>query len=222
MTGYTFKNRVLAPLLLVFLILCSLSVIVSLPPVWHPVYRHTMEEGMQEYVASKLLMEDALLISDSLWGNESYEDVGGKLKNHVLNDEEKAHFGDVRWLLRKAAGAAIVLLLALAIFRKRFRWRTVWGHALLMYLGILVTCGIWSAISWRSLFRGLHWVIFMNDSWILPISSYSLFLFPHKLWQFAGGLVLGGTLVILLAGFLLSLCFSRKGKTEPEESATAI
>lgn len=194
-------NLFLAPLLLQICILCALCVLVSLPPVWHPIYRVTMAEKLSRFEKGHLYARDSAMISDGLWSEESYGAIAGKLKGYMLGEKEQRHFEDVRKLLRKTLGLAICLSLALWIARKRFHWPTVWKQALILFIGEAVVSGVWVSISWRHMFKTLHWWIFQNDSWILPNKCYSLFLYPHAVWQALGLIVFMGMLAVILGGY---------------------
>jgi len=199
-----FSNRILVPLTLHIVILCSLCVILSLPPVWNTGYRFAMESKLMPYEKKELIMEDALLISGGLWSQESYTEISGKLKAYVLNEKEQRHFEDVRKLLRRAIYVVMASVSLLLLFRKSIAWKVAWIYALIFYAIEGIIFWIWSAVAWRHMFRTLHWWIFQNDSWILPKGSYSLFLYPHSVWQMAGTSIFVAFFIILLIGFILT------------------
>jgi uncharacterized membrane protein len=199
-----FTNRILVPLLLLLAILCLLTVAMSVPMIWQPIYQATMRQELLSHPRGPQYVEDSALISGGLWTNESYQSISARLTGYHLNEKEQSHFEDVRDLLRLALVVSAALLLVLVLVRKRVHWRTAWAHALYFYVGFALLLGLWSAISWRHLFRTLHWWIFQDDSWILPKGSYGLFLYPHSVWKIAGIWLLAALPAILLAGFVIA------------------
>lgn len=195
------KNRVVVPLLLHICMLCMLCVLVTLPPVWHSIYRVTMGETLSRFEHGRLYLKDSALISDGLWSKESYGVIAGKLKGARIGEKEQKHFEDVRKLLRTALYLSVGLSMVLWMARKHIHWPTVWSHALFLFIGEALVSIIWIGISWRHMFRTLHWWIFQNDSWILPNKSYTLYLYPHAVWKALGTVVFSSLLVIILCGF---------------------
>jgi uncharacterized membrane protein len=163
-----------------------------------------MAEKFSKFEKGHLYALDSTRISNALWSRESYENVARKLEGYVIGKKEQRHFEDVRKLLHKALGISLGLSLVLWMARKRIRWFTVWKMALIYLIAQAITSGIWVSISWRHMFRTLHWWVFQDDSWILPNKCYSLFLFPHAVWQLSGALVLTGMLMIILGGLVIT------------------
>lgn len=216
-TSARLGSRIFIPLVLHVAILCALCVVVSLPPLWNIGYRDTMHSKLMSYPKGQLYMDDAVRISGGLWQNKSYSTIASELKGYRFNSKEQHHFEDVRRLLRKALTISGTLLLMLLLLRTRIFWRTVWSYALLWYAVEAVIFGIWITISWRNMFRTLHWWIFQNDSWILPNNSYSLFLYPYPVWKMAGIFVFVSFLLILLVGFTLSRLLQNHRLAKPRD-----
>jgi len=132
-----------------------------------------------------------------------------------MNEKEVYHYEDVRGLIQTAkwttGGSLILALLGFYLVG----WRKVWNSSIASFLVLGAIAGIWMAIYWRGLFRALHWVIFQDDSWILPSKSYSLGLFPHKVWQVAGGAIAAYILIILISGLILGQVTKKR---EPSRS----
>ncbi len=187
--------------LVLVLLLGSLQV-VSHPIVWEKVHRAAMGETLKE-----VHYEDASKITGGLWGEESYEGISGGLRFYRMNKKEVAHYEDVRSLLglsRVVLGVSfVVVVLGFALVG----WRRVWGAAFASFVLFGVIAGVWMFIDWHSLFKALHWVIFMDDSWKLPNRSYSLYLFPHKVWQYAGGVLA----VLILVPLLVPVFLRKQG-----------
>lgn len=214
-----FINLVLAPLCLQVCILCALCVTVSLPPVWHGFYRVTMAEKLALYEDGSLYAQDSSLISNGLWSGEDYGLIAEKLKGYRIGYKEQRHFEDVRKLLRKMLFLATGLALVLWIARKRISWFTVWKQVLILFVVEAAVFGVWVGISWRHMFRTLHWWVFQNDSWILPNKCYTLFLYPHAVWQALGVVLFAVMLVIVLCGIALTLISKTHRKKHLEKMA---
>ena len=114
-----------------------------------------------------------------------------------------SHYEDVRHLLNTAKWSTVACLLVSCIGFVLVGWRKVWNAGIAWFLFLGMIAGVWMAIYWRGLFRALHWIIFQDDSWILPDRSYSLGLFPHKVWQMAGGLIAAYVFVLLILGLIV-------------------
>jgi len=188
--------------LVLFLVLGSV-LLVSYPAVWEKVHRNAMGENLRE-----VHYADANKITGGLWTEQPYQEVSDGLRFLRMNEKEVAHYEDVRDLLGTARVVIVVCLGVVVLGFILVGWRRVWrsGFASFVLLGVIA--GIWMMIDWHSLFKALHWVIFMDDSWKLPNRSYSLALFPHKVWQDAGGLI--GVFVLVP---LLIPVFIRKPKS---------
>lgn len=197
-------NRLLFPVFLNATILLLLCVAISIPPVWDAAYRNTMETKLFAYPKGAEYLEDSRKISAGLWSGESYATINKGLKAYFLVPVEQKHYEDVRALLRRALVLSAVLLAILLFARKRVEWREVWTWAMALYLALAAAFSIWSVISFRHLFRTLHWWIFQDNSWIMPKGSYSLFLYPHAVWKVAGAFVIVGCFLSLLGGLLIS------------------
>jgi uncharacterized membrane protein len=185
-------------LALVILLVLGSVLLVSHPVVWEKVHRMAMKEKLKE-----VHYEDANKITGGLWTDEPYQDISDSLKFKKMNKKEIYHYQDVRSLLGKAR--IVVGVCALLVFMGVMwaGWRIIWYSAFASFVVLGVILGIWMLIDWHSLFKSLHWVIFLDDSWKLPNTSYSLGLFPHKVWQLAGGVIGGMVLIPLLVPILL-------------------
>jgi uncharacterized membrane protein len=185
-------------LALVILLVLGSVLLVSHPVVWEKVHRMAMKEKLKE-----VHYEDANKITGGLWTEEPYQDISDSLKFKKMNKKEIYHYEDVRSLLGKAR--IVVGVCALLVFMGVMwaGWRIIWYSAFASFVVLGVILGIWMLIDWHSLFKSLHWVIFLDDSWKLPNTSYSLGLFPHKVWQLAGGVIGGMVLIPLLVPILL-------------------
>jgi uncharacterized membrane protein len=150
--------------------------------------------------------QDANRITGGLWTQEPYQEISDSLKFRKMNKKEIHHYEDVRSLLGKARIVVGVCAVLVLIGFMRVGCGTVWNSGFASFLLLGVVLGVWMLIDWHSLFKSLHWVIFLDDSWKLPNRSYSLGLFPHSVWQMAGG-VIGGLVLILL---LVPMIFRRK------------
>lgn len=188
-------------LALVLLLVLGSVLVVSHPSLWEQVHRSAMEDKLKE-----VHYEDANRITGGLWTEEPYAEISKGLKFMRMNAQEVAHYEDVRGLLGTArvvlvVSAGVVLLGVILV-----GWRRVWSSGFASFVLLGLVAGVWMMIHWHSLFKALHWVIFMDDSWKLPNRSYSLGLFPHKVWQQAGGVI--GLLVfvpLLIPVFLRKL-----------------
>jgi uncharacterized membrane protein len=185
-------------LALVILLVLGSVLLVSHPVVWEKVHRMAMKEKLKE-----VHYEDANKITGGLWTDEPYQNISDSLKFKKMNKKEIYHYQDVRSLLGKAR--IVVGVCALLVFMGVMwaGWRIIWYSAFASFVVLGVILGIWMLIDWHSLFKSLHWVIFLDDSWKLPNTSYSLGLFPHKVWQLAGGVIGGMVLIPLLVPILL-------------------
>jgi uncharacterized membrane protein len=142
--------------------------------------------------------EDANKITGGLWTEEPYQEISNSLKFRKMNEKEIHHYEDVRGLLGAARVVVIVCVILVMMGCFWAGWRTIWRASFAIFLSIGVIFGIWMFIDWHSLFKALHWAVFWDDSWKLPNTSYSLGLFPHRVWQLAGGVIGGMVLVALL------------------------
>lgn len=187
-------------LALVILLVLGSVLMVSHPVVWEKVHRSAMQEKLKE-----VHYQDANRITGGLWTQESYEKISDSLKVRKMNKKEINHYEDVRSLLGKARIVVGVCAGVVFIGFMWAGWRRVWNSGFIIFVLLGIILGVWMLIDWHSLFKSLHWVIFLDDSWKLPNRSYSLGLFPHAVWQLAGG-VIGGLVMI----FLLIPMFFRK------------
>lgn len=195
-------------LALVLLLVLGSVLVVSYPVVWEKIHRSAMGDKLKE-----VHFEDANRITGGLWTEEPYEEISGGLKFMRMNEMEVAHYEDVRGLLGTARVVLGVSFLVVLVGGVLVGWRRVWGAGFASFILLGLIAGVWMMIHWHSLFRALHWVIFMDDSWILPARSYSLGLFPHKVWQDAGGVIAVMVLVPLLVPIFIRRPGSRnRGK----------
>lgn len=188
-------------LALVLLLVLGSVLVVSYPVVWEKIHRSAMKEKLKE-----VHYQDANRITGGLWTQEPYQEISDSLKFRKMNEKEIYHYGDVRSLLGKARIVVGICAVLVIIGFMRLGWQTVWKSGFLSFILLGVVLGVWMMIDWHSLFKSLHWVIFLDDSWKLPNTSYSLGLFPHSVWQMAGG-VIGGLVLIML---LVPMLFSKK------------
>lgn len=177
---------------LVLLLVLGSVLVVSHPVVWEKVHRSAMKEKLKE-----VHYQDASKITGGLWTQEPYQEISDGLKFRKMNQKEIHHYGDVRSLLGKARIVVVVCTVLVIIGSILLGWTRIWYSAFAIFALLGVIIGVWMMIDWHSLFKSLHWVIFLDDSWKLPTRSYSLGLFPHAVWQLAGG-VIGGLVLILL------------------------
>ena len=209
------KKKCLIPVFgvsLLFLIVLSSVVLVSHPVVWEKIHRPVMKDKLKE-----IHFEDANRITGGLWSDEPYTEISSNLNYwKKMNEKEIAHYEDVRSLLGIARVVIIVCAILTVLGFVIFGWKKVWLSSLASFILLGVIAGVWMMIHWHSLFKALHWAIFWDDSWKLSGKSYSLGLFPHKVWQQAGG-VIAGLVFIPLALPLLSLLGKLfKGKKEKQ------
>ena len=154
---------------------------------------------------TKLLLADAEKISGALWTDTSYTDISKSLKYKRMNEKEIYHYEDVRELLTTAKWLSAVALMMTLMGFHTVGWRKVWNASLASFLLLGAIAGVWMLIYWRGLFRALHWLVFQDDSWILPTGSYSLGLFPHKVWQTAGNMIAAYIFIILAVGLAIQV-----------------
>jgi len=202
-------------LALLLLMLLGSILVTAYPPVWEKIHRSAMQDSLREkhYV-------DANKITSGLWSAEPYEEISESLSYwKKMNEKEIAHYEDVRDLLGVARVVLVVCAAIVLLGCFLAGWKKVWlsGFASFVLLGIIA--GIWMMIHWHSLFKALHWAIFWDDSWKLPLKSYSLGLFPHKVWQQAGGVVAILISVPLLVPILGSFLRSKMRKPVIKENS---
>lgn len=127
----------------------------------------------------------------------------------LYNDREVRHMRDVKDLIRgvfQAGWATAVILAALAAggaallgrdVLRTVRRAVAWSAAgSVIFIAVI---GIWTAISFRSLFTVFHQISFANDLWQLsPSSSYLLTMFPQGFW-FDATMALAGATVLEFA-----------------------
>jgi len=195
---------------LLIAVVLSGVLLISHPTVWNPMHQQVMGKDFKERQklddrVVEILFADAEKIAGGLWNETPYTEISKGLKFKRMNKKEIYHYQDVRELLGTAKWTAGVALL-IALFGFIYAgWRKVWNASIASFILLGVIAGVWMAIYWRGLFRALHWVIFQDDSWILPSGSYSLGLFPHRVWQTAGGMIAAYVFIILAAGLLIQL-----------------
>lgn len=170
-------------------------------------YTKVMEKRLsvlenQKY--AQAMIRDGMKVSNNLWDELEYSNVSKSLETLPLNSEEVSHYDDVRHLFSIAIWLTVIGALVSGYGFYTAGWRSIFRASFYMGCVMVITGAIWSLISWRHMFRTLHWWIFQDSSWILPDGSTSLYLFPYPVWQMAGyyiSFLAGG---ILLGGFLLS------------------
>jgi len=188
--------------LVISLVLGSV-LLVSHPVVWEKIHRSAMEEKLRE-----IHYEDANRITGGLWSDEPYQKISDSLRYTKMNAKEVAHYEDVRDLLGTARVVVVVSVVLVLLGFVLAGWKRVWMSGFASFSLLAVISGVWMLIHWHSLFKALHWMIFMDDSWKLPYRSYSLGLFPHKVWQEAG-IVIG---LLVLVPLLIPLFIKRSSK----------
>ena len=193
-------------LALVLVLVLGSVLVVSHPVVWEKIHRNAMGDALKE-----VHYENANKITGGLWSKEPYEDIAGDLTRYTMNQKEVSHYEDVRGLISTAKIVLAVCVVIVLIGCMLVGWRRVWGSGFASFVLLAIIAGVWMLIHWHSLFRALHWVIFMDDSWILPSNSYSLYLFPHKVWQHAGGVIGVLVLIPLLIPVFIRKLGSRNG-----------
>ena len=177
-------------LALVFSLVLGSVLVVSHPMVWEKIHRNAMGDKLKEKH-----YDDANRITGGLWTQEPYQEISDSLIHMKMNPKEVAHYGDVRSLINTAKVVLAVCIVLVLLGCVMVGWRRVWGSGFASFVLLAIIAGVWMLINWHSLFKALHWAIFMDDSWKLPNNSYSLGLFPHKVWQHAGGVI--GVLVLI-------------------------
>lgn len=195
-------------LALLIAVVVSGVLVISHPSVWNTMHHKVMQKDFKERQklgdkTIEILFEDAEKISGGLWNEIPYAEISRSLKFKKMNEKEIYHYEDVRELLVTAKWTTVGALMIALIGCLFVGWRKVWNASIGSFLLLGIIAGIWMMIYWRGLFRALHWVIFRDDSWILPDKSYSLGLFPHKVWQTAGGMIAIYVMVILVVGFVV-------------------
>lgn len=177
-------------LALVFSLVLGSVLVVSHPLVWEKIHRDAMGDRLKEKHYA-----DANRITGGLWTSEPYEKISNSLAHKKMNQKEVVHYEDVRDLIGAAKMVLVVCAVTVLVGFVMVGWRRVWGSGFASFVLLAMMAGVWMMINWHSLFKALHWVIFMDDSWKLPNNSYSLGLFPHRVWQHAGGVI--GVLVLI-------------------------
>ncbi len=180
-------------LLLTFLLLLGVLVVA------HPVTFHALYES--EMRSSPALMEDGLTVAYALSGEEPYSEINKELKYVRLEPREIYHYEDVRGKLKLARliTAASLLGLLVMVFVFSARWHKVAYWSLAWFVTLAAGAGVWSFLNFRNFFRSMHWLIFLDDTWILPQHCYSLLLYPYGLWKLVGTVIFGMVLLILMA-----------------------
>lgn len=203
---------------LLMAVVLSGVLLISHPSVWNPMHQQVMGKDFKERQklsdnVVEILFADAEKIAGGLWNETPYTEISKSLQFKRMNDKEIYHYQDVRELLGTAKWVTGIALLV-AIFGFFYvGWRKVWNASIASFVLLGVIAGVWMLIYWRGLFRALHWVIFQDDSWILPSGSYSLGLFPHRVWQTAGGMIAAYVLIILLVGVVIQVLVKKRLKT---------
>jgi integral membrane protein (TIGR01906 family) len=140
----------------------------------------------------------------------------------LFNERELSHMQDVKEVIKGALRvwyAALVILLALAIFAWRGNWMPEyvnglsrggwWMIGLAVSLALIIGAGIVlnPNIFW-SFFTSFHNLFFEGDSWLFLYSDTLIRLFPIRFWQDA---FLAAALIALGGGLGLALGLKRFG-----------
>ena len=197
--------------------------LISHPSIWNPMHQNLMEKDFKERQKNsdkliEILFKDAEKITEGLWNKTPYTEISRDLRLKRMNEKEIAHYEDVRRLLGTAKYATAACLIIALLGFVIVGWRKVWNASIASFLLLGFIAGVWMFIYWRGLFRALHWLIFQDDSWILDKTSYSIGLFPHKVWQTAGGVVAVYVFIILIAGVVLQALTKRYEKDGNKDS----
>lgn len=194
-------SRTIYPIALLIAVNLAATTVISIPALWKAIYPIGIEQRLDQFPDKKdTLYEDAYRISDALWTQQTYAQISNQLTIKKLEAKEQKHFEDVRFLLKLAAAISLSLFTLLIYVRKKVHWLTTWRFTGIYLLVFGAIFGIWTAISWRHMFRTLHWWIFQNDSWILPENCYTLFLYPYSVWQTAAVFLSIITLITITSG----------------------
>lgn len=187
--GHALSGLVLFISILLFWITIS-----TLPPLWDLLYKMSM--GKNGNAA------DSAQIIRALWSGRSFIDISSILSSGKLETKEISHYRDIRHglylgLLALTLGGTYLLSFARGIsWRHATRWTFFFC---LIFFAIGTT---WALIDWRHFFRTLHWWIFHNKSWMLPLNSTTLALFPYSVWQLIFSVIATAT---ALSSFILLL-----------------
>lgn len=184
--GHAFSGFILFIVILLFWI-----TLVTLPPLWDFLYKMSM--GQKGNVG------DSAQVIRALWSGHSFIDLSTQLDTGKLGTKEVAHYRDIRHglylgLLVLTLGGTYLLSFARGIsWRHVTRW-TLFFCLLLFAIGIT-----WALLDWRHFFRTLHWWVFRDNSWMLPLDSTTLALFPYPVWQWTFSIIATATALTTLA-----------------------
>lgn len=177
--------------LLFFAILLFWIIFFALPPLWDFIYKVSM--------GTKGDLGDSGQIIRALWSGRSLIDVSAQLNSGKLEMKEIVHYRDIRHGLYVGLLALTLVSAYFLSFARVISWRRVFRWAVFFCFFLAASGTTWALIDWSHFFRTLHWWVFHDNSWILPLDSTTLALFPYAVWQWIFIFVAAATALTCLA-----------------------
>lgn len=119
--------------------------------------------------------------------------IGNLISIYTLPDSALDHLEDclpVFATSRIAIVLSLVFALVGALLLVIRRQRKLAGWILfavpLAVIGMIVTLGLWAFFDFDSLFTWIHGLFFANGTWVFPIDSLLITLFPEAFWMGMG------------------------------------
>jgi len=198
-----------AVIFFLFLILGTF-ILLFIPEVFEIIYGQMGFQEINEIHADR--------ITHKLWDQSDFKELPSI--GRLMYEKEIVHFQDIRTIIRRMIIGFWSTLSLLVSFSYFFNWkRLVLCSAALLIL-VCVSCGLWSWINWLHMFETLHNWLFQNDSWKLPNGCITLRLFPYKVWEIMGGVVLVVLIIAHAISFFLSWAIPKSFRTLKKQKAT--
>lgn len=148
---------------------------------------------------------------------------------YALDEAALAHLDDVNEVTSRffmpILGVAVLAGFCIMATYRMFGSRTVAGALIgagATVLAVLTVLGVWGAFGFNGLFSGLHALFFQSGTWIFPVDSLLICMYPQAFWVGMGAvwLVTSCLLAALsIAGGAIMLRRERKHAMQQEGQA---
>ena len=210
------------------IVIVGLAVLAFLTPAWVSFEQERSGAlALTGYTSEELRSATSAILADLVVGPPDFDVT---LRGQpVLNERERSHMRDVRWVfagfgllaLLAAAGLLVAVVLARGLGHPERAWRAIRNGALGLAVGVVVAALI-AAVAFDTAFEVFHRLFFAGGSYTFdPGTDRLVQLFPFAFW-FETTIALGA--VILVASIVVALVAGRlaSSRTSPAPAGAGL
>ncbi|MEO8581076.1 MAG: DUF1461 domain-containing protein [Patescibacteria group bacterium] len=207
--------------LFIFCLFLSNVVLLCQPFIFLKVYPYLTQVDRFGWSIQEQKQQSAIILT-YLNSNQHFEQDSLNEKKVVLSSTEVNHMNDVLKIVKMTKmifGFAFVFTL---FFFVRFvqshrqnpvrQYQSFLIHGLTFYSSLTIMLCLLIFVAWSSFFTWFHQLLFANGSWLFPLDSTLIRLFPEVFWQRTAVLILLLPLCELLLLFLSSCLIRQKSQ----------